>query len=32
MLIIAKELTKTIWAKCISKGMFAKTGLPILGL
>jgi hypothetical protein len=30
--IIVKELTKTIWAKCISKGMFTKANDPILGI
>jgi hypothetical protein len=28
--IISKELTETIWARCISKGMFTKANVPIL--
>jgi hypothetical protein len=30
--IIAKELMEIIWARCISKGMFTKANVPILGI
>jgi hypothetical protein len=32
MFIIAKELTKTLWARCILKGLFTKVNVPILGI